>query len=66
MESFVMKAVVYTKYGLLEVLRLQEMEKPSPRDKEVLVRVHATTVTIGDTIMRSLNIPPGFPFFGPL
>jgi len=53
-----MKAVVYTKYGPPDVLQLQDVAKPSPQAREVLIKVHATTVTIGDCRMRSFTVPP--------
>lgn len=48
-----MQAIEYAQYGAAEVLRLNEVSKPCPKSNEVLIRVHATTVTAADIMMRT-------------
>jgi NADPH:quinone reductase-like Zn-dependent oxidoreductase len=58
--DFSMKAVVATRFGAPDVLQLQEVDKPTPRDNEILIKVRATTVNVGDIRMRSFDVPPLF------
>lgn len=52
-----MKAIIATKIGSPDYLMLEEIEKPTPKEREVLIRIHAATVTIGDTILQKMRFP---------
>ncbi len=69
----ILKSIVCSKYGPPDVLRLKEIDEPVPKNNEVLIRVHAATVLMGDCELRGMNLPLswqliariGFGFRGP-
>ncbi len=61
-----MRAAVYHRFGGPEVVQVEEWPKPVPKAGEVLIRVHATTVSMADYRMRSRDLPKGLGFLAPL
>lgn len=61
-----MKAAVYKKYGPPDVISINDVVTPTPGDTDVLIRVHATTVSAGDWRARSLKMPAGMGLIGRL
>ncbi|MEP3439422.1 MAG: NAD(P)-dependent alcohol dehydrogenase [Hoeflea sp.] len=61
-----MEAIIYSSYGPPSVLTRADLAKPVPAQDEILVRIHATSVTSGDYRARSLDMPPGFGLIGRL
>jgi NADPH:quinone reductase-like Zn-dependent oxidoreductase len=55
-----MKAIAWTKYGAPDVLELKEFDKPSPKNSEVLIKIRASSVTVGDCRLRACKVPMGF------
>lgn len=55
-----MKAVISTKYGVTDALQVNEIEKPTPKDSDVLIKIAATTVSSGDLRIQSFDVPPLF------
>lgn len=52
-----MKAVVWTRYGSPDVLKVLEIPKPEPKENEVLVRIHAASISLADCEMRAMKLP---------
>jgi NADPH:quinone reductase-like Zn-dependent oxidoreductase len=64
--AFAMKALVYRRYGGPDVLQLAEVRRPQPREREVLVRVHAASVNAADRVLLRgkpfvIRLAMGFP-----
>lgn len=66
MEDTRMRAAVARRFGGPEVVHVEEASKPTPKRDEVLIRVHASTVSIADHRSRSRDLPKGLWFYGPI
>ena len=66
MKGLSVRAVVCTRYGPPEVLRLEELAAPTPRKNEVLIRILATAVTSSDCYVRGLRLTPAYRIMAPL